>query len=404
MSDQLTPKEQALKIEGEALLKLVQQGNVSPILGSDGNPVAGEKPESPNEQTRITVHNPDPAVVKQELLKRRFERVEKSRQALLRLAGEKNKSGEVLYDLLDIMRGCHEMLLFCRMEMACHDGITDEIIEDADVIVKEGVYKGAQGFDLRALYVHFKTVLLPRLNDFIKNYQCARTKRRAQLEVIRKRVGSAGLFLPGRALHDCLGAAGSEPVRFMPGGTVGARTIIILHGPAEATQLAQDVIRFGIHMFNKVNCVMLDNITLNEAGTRPGVATTVPIMWWRDCARSDDTLYEVLETVIKLDVRLVVVRELGQLFCSGEKTVAERKSLALGRLYRWAVEHMVAVLVADESAAEGSYAPLPSIPVSIIDGNLCIGAEKYPVDNLTAAMAKGKYPACLLPVEGVQSE
>ena len=341
---------------------------VPTILGSDGLPISRPRVEgtsNPPPVQHITVHNPDPQTVKDGLISARMKRLNDNRSVLIGIA-EKEKE---VADVLQVMHGCHQLLFWARMELSTSDAFTDELIEDADNIIKLGIYQDRRGFNLREVYSVMRSKYLPLVQNFIRKYSDAQRIRKALIKDVRKRVGAEGITLPGKAMRAKAG------VPFMPG------RMFVLYGEPEATREALALVSRCHISSDKGKCaVLVESPSLATAGNPDNIAMVSS--WWHNSASSMEKLYDVLGPIVRSKSLLLLIEDLGAMFEVGaehNEPVHVRKSFVLRRLYQWGVEHLVAVVVADtpDPAVPFDYHPIPSLPVKLEGGMLWIGDDGF---------------------------
>lgn len=339
MDEKLDPKELALQMDGEALLDKLQANKPAAggILGPDGVPVA------PTQLVTKAMPVPSQASIQEMIQSRRDAREMRLLQNSRFFAKFFNDNEEAA-QVRDIMYLCHQLLYWGRMELSGHDEMSDATLEDLDTILEDSILRNAKGYDVRQVVSRLQNKGIQILKGFLRKYDDLGRARKVKIQAIFKRLGDNGITLPYQQMVD----ANSGP--FMPG------KFMILAGDPVSTRMVFDSIERAHGTADKGKTYRLT--TLDAVPEVTGVnAITMPLVWWRNCCTSLSKRDEVLEPIVDSSSLLVLVEDLETLFLTGEREMPamERKSYALKRLYQWAVENLVAVVVADNPTQDVAY-------------------------------------------------
>ena len=347
---ELTPREMALKAEGEALLKQIAKDKPapSPILGSDGLPV-GSAPETPEEKL-------------QRLQKERRQRIEEMSAKLQEVTEKDPLASGALQTILTIYR----LLAWARIELATRDGMTDEITHFGEAAMKMKA-EDPEGFDVRQVYSQLKNKIMPFVQQRIREYEAAAKRREAALSAVMRKLGGKGIYVPA-------------PVATKLKKPFGPGQLLIFHGDQPAVTAACNLCA-AKHGVQDAGAVYF--LATQEQAT--GLASNIvimPINWWKNAARAMSTMYDTLQPVLDHVAVMLVVEDLENMFIldPGGAPVLDRKAQALMRLYQWTTEKFVAVIVGDV-ITEDAYTPrlyggLPHFGVELREGKLFIDNEE----------------------------
>jgi hypothetical protein len=360
MSDQkLDPKEVALVNEGESLLKAAQAQKAasSPILGPDGTPmIATEGGKAAPVMA--------PQMSLQEMMQRyrdaREKRILKNSRELKRIFEHDAEASRVR----DVMYLCHQLLYWGRMELSGHDEIDDEMLDDMDEIIKSSILSNAKGYNLKQVTMRMQTLGLKYLKEFIRKYEDMGKVRKFKIDKVFKKLGEKGITLPSKKMTDACGTS------FMPG------KVCMLVGAPEATRAMLDLVQKS-HIEKDGGKVYRLSTMLDENGlAKSENVITMASAWWRNCCVDLKKRDETLGPIVDSSAFMVLVEDLESLYVTDDKNLnpIERKSYALKRMYQWAVENLVAVVIAD-NPAEDLYDPkmygfIPAVFVKLKGSNV----------------------------------
>lgn len=362
MSEELTPQERMLKGEGDALMKAIRANGPkkSTIVGADGEAFTMGESVPAAEIAKISPQQ-----------EREFHRVRSLTrfQKILdseRGTGKKPVAGD-LEKVYDVMFACHKLLFWARMEMANHPDIADEMITDIEMSVQSAIYHDAKGFDLQGIAGQLKHGVVKIVDDFVRKYQDQGKVRGIHIKKIKDRLGDKGITLPGKIRQSLTGP-------LMPG------RVMVLTGTRAATQEA-------LALFAKTHVAedkaTVFHLTTSDILTKGEGITYMHRDAWENAASKISSLNERLEVVTESDCMMVVIDDLDLLYTEDpELGPDERKMYALKRAYQWAVENLVAVVVADTTNKNpDQYGFLPSFEVQRVEQGgkmvLQIGTETF---------------------------
>lgn len=356
-------KDALLQVEGESLLNAVRQqaqpaATAPCLVDPTGAPLGKTEDEKPKVEF-------SPEALREALQKQTEERRVGNAKLLSGIFDENLKQSKVR----DLMCLAHKILMWCRMEMAGHPDITDEMIEDLDHILQHQIYANPKGFDFRTLVSQLKNYGIKTMQEFERDYADAARVRRMQIEKVKKRIGKDGLALP-------------PDMRAILGKNFGPGMTFILRGDKGSTQAALQYLLGAFHP-------ALDQVYLaqRENGHTPfGHVTPMQPAWWADAASKLSTLNAAFEPVLKADSLLLAIEDVDMLFTSDVNAdPLMRKQLSIKRVYQWAVENMVAVILCDNDTAvvqhERPYGFIPYTQVSKNGKVLSIGKDTFDIEE-----------------------
>jgi hypothetical protein len=356
-------REAITKADGEKYLQSVSaelrkksEESIAPpaLLDASGQPI---KPAEP----KAVVSGGD-VRTQLELL---HEHAERRRLQSARRFGEliKMKENEDLIKVYDVFFTAWELIWWCRMEMSTNPDISDAIIEDLDHIVQAKLYHD-KGYSLRKVFNHMRDKGLPIIKDFMAKYESASKVRKVRFEAIKKRTNGKWIQLPFDVPDPerC-------PQELKPG------QVIVLQGNSKATGLASIAACMSI-VAQKERFVFFGTEKMDDVdGFEKHSCTFVPEAWWKDIASTNAKMLEGLDATVKDTHIALIVSDLNKLYSSDDRmTENERKGFALKRLFAWAVDNLVSVVVCDivdkHTTETGVYGFIPYIRVSVENGTL----------------------------------
>lgn len=363
--DEQRIREEITRMDGEQLLRQVamaagggQTGPSEPsLLDANGQPI------NPPKQALVPQGN------MRTQLEMMHEQAERRRIKTARAFGEILKSSKDLENVYDVFFTAWEIIWWCRMEMSVNPDMTDEMIEDLDHIVQAKLYRD-KGYDLRKVFNHMRDRCLPIVRDFISRYDSASKVRKARFDGIKKRTGGRWPQLPFDVDPE------HQPKELKPG------QVVVLQGTDKANGMALIAVCMAI-VQQQERFVYFGAEKLKDVeGFEKHGCTFVPEVFWKNIAASNSKLLESLEMTVKDTHLALVVSDLGKLYEDDKKlSEIDRKGFALKRLYAWAVENLVSVVVCDNvekhTEGRGAYGYIPYVRVSFEDGML--KAEGRPV-------------------------
>jgi len=373
--------------DGERLLaqvtKMKEEKKDTPsIIGPDGQPVAKPEPEPRGMAAGdIRTHM---GLLHEQMERRRLQ----SARGFAKLLPEYDSLAKVY----DVFYAAWELIWWCRMEMSTNPDITDEMIEDLDHIVQAKLYNN-KGYNLKEVYAHLRVKALPIVNEYIQQYSQAAKVRKIRFDSIRKRTGGKWMQLPFDIPES---ERGHKPIELKPG------QVLVLQGKSEANRAALIAISIATVAQQERFVYFGDLNPSDTSGFDRHSCTFVPKAWWGDIASNNAKLLEGLNSTVKETHLALFVEDLGALFVSDEKKLNEnqRKGFALKRLFSWAVDNLVSVVVCDNvethTTERGIYGFIPYVRTSLdkgvlkIEGRPVLGWEKQssssdgPSDSLAA--------------------
>ena len=317
-NEELTPKEFFLKREGEELLKHVLDARTdfaSQILGPDGVSVKSEA--VPRQQE---VANNSRRQLVEELSKRLLEITTKD---------------EVAMNCCQLMLVCHKLLYWAKIELAHCDDMLDMLVDYAEHSMRAKVEMSA-GYHLASVRNDLRNFAVPFVDDRVKHYMRLAKFRSARMERFKRRIKEDGISIPVKAIRD----------RFEAGFQPGAAAIF--QGPYPAVRHLLKLCS-SQHMKQDGGEVYYLSCLRGETQVDCDWATKLmPYSWWNNTGKTLSSLDETLRPVVDSAAALVVIEDLETFFMEDKARVAlERKVLALRRLYAWANENAIALLIGD---------------------------------------------------------
>ncbi len=364
------PKEmlqEAAARDGQRMLDQIQAEKIKKegaIVGPDGQPVQAEKVEPVQ-----AVEDPK----------------EKEKQAIAearkRVQANAEKISEIFRKLPDSERcaatalQAWRLLFWAMNELSTYEGMTPELIQQVSDSMRASALSG--GYDISVLRVEIERKAIPFLKDKIRDYAAEQRKRKAAIERVERQIGRAGIALPGHSLKEAVG------------GKFGPGKLLVVHGPADAVRTALVLISRTSLAQNGSAPFYLSAVEGEQDGD--WAETVMPPAWWRNAATEAGRLETTLDPVLDEESVLVLVEGLETLYVTDgtERHPMERKNRALARLYEWAVNHLVAVVVGDPTDEDVPdkrvYGTLPSLAVRLqeLDGrpHIAIGNDCLLLEN-----------------------
>ncbi len=298
------------------------QPQQSAIVGVDGQPIDQKPVIDPVEAA---------ANYQKDMLAKQRKQVDEYHHQM----GELTKDDPDAMDLSGVMLLCHRMIHWAKSELYGHCGATTDLIEFMDRYMREAA-GGQRGFTLKQLIVQMKQEAVPLADKFYRRWEAQRTRRLHKLKKIAQNLEDEGVYLPTVGMR-----AAMEGI-FKPG------ELIVIHGerqPVSAT------IRHIITSQSERVVGSIYRLSYHEQTdeTPNPHIIALPMTWWKDAAKHIKSLYEVLKPVVENTAALVTVDDLETLYtgAAGDAPSHMRKQLSLSRLYQWARENYVAVIVGD---------------------------------------------------------
>lgn len=253
------------------------------------------------------------------------------------------KGSKRLQDVRDVMFACYQLIFWGRMEMSAHEDVLDSMITDFDRHIEESVYKNSEGYDLERAVKQMKFGALPIMNNIVAEYKDIYKARGASLNRIKKLIGDKGIALPD-GLKELFG----RPL------TPGA--VFVVAGEQKDTSLLLKEIQKA---HKTVNGCESNYFSLGESD--------IPVTRWSNCAANRGTLKDAFNPYINDKTVLLLIEDVEELFKRSETKldVYSRKAYALNRLLQFAIDNLVAVVVADNVSASDYdkrfYGALPTV-------------------------------------------
>jgi hypothetical protein len=383
---ELTPEERAVAAEGlslEAEVKRIkgEEQKEPGLLGPDGKPL-DEKPEG-----IVTTEDSAEEQMRQAIAVRRKHIEENSK-----------KINEIL-DKHDTARMASEavlcawkLLFFSINDLGTFKGMTNDMLEQVSNSMRAVAMQGGINVhELRHALLGGKKKLkdgrkefgvVPYLKSRIEYYAAASRKRKAAIKEVQRRIGDKGIALPCHTLREIF----KEEPYFTAG------RMLVLRGEERAVRMALRHCAFEHQTKNGGEPFYLSSARGQQEWD--AAFKIMPLKWWDNAADTDHRLMETFQPVVDSKSVLLVMEGLTHLWAPEEwdakKPDWERKARALGKLYQWATENLVAVIVGDfvdpgEEVEERTYGGLPHVNVTIgrpggsDEESLLIGSDVLPL-------------------------
>lgn len=360
------------RADGERLLaqvtKMKEKKDAPAIVGLDGQPVT--KPEPAADGMAAGDIRTHMGLIHEQMERRRLKSARGFSELLRRYKD--------LAEVYDVFFAAWELIWWCRMEMSTNPDITDEMIEDLDHIVQARLYNN-KGYNLKEVYAHMRSKALPTVNKYIQQYGQSAKVRKVRFDAIKRRTGGKWLQLP---FDIPASEQDHKPIELKPG------QVLVLQGKPEAnhaTLIAACIATLAQHerfvYFGEINPV-------DTSGFDKHSCTFVPKAWWGDIASNNSKLLDGLIATVKETHLALFVEDLGALYVSDAEKLneIERKGFALKRLFAWAVDNLVSVVVCDNvethTTERGVYGFIPYVRTSLdngvlkVEGRPVLGWEK----------------------------
>lgn len=259
-------------------------------------------------------------------------------------------------DLSGIMLLCYRMIDWAKSELFGHCGAKTDLIEYIDRYMKAAA-GGKRGFTLKQLIVQMKQEAIPLADKFYRTWEAHRTRRTNKLRKIASNLEADGVFLPTPKMRKVM-----EGI-FKPG------ELVVLHGE-RGPVLSAILHMVGNQLHNTVGSIYRLSDVDTRNGTTNNSIVSLPPKWWKNSASHIRSLYEALKPVVEDASALVFVEDLELMYCEDPDQMPShmRRQLALSRLYQWARENYVAVVVGDvvtpETFDAKLYGPMPHFGVT----------------------------------------
>jgi hypothetical protein len=361
---ELTPEERAIAAEGQALeaevRKLKGEEKKEPgLLGPDGQPIE-EKPEG------IVTTEDDAKKLQKEAIKAARKRIEENTEKIKAILEKEDTARMASEAVLCAWR----LLFFSLNDLGTFEGMTNDMLEQISNSMRAAAMQGGINVhELRHALLGGKRKLKDGRQEFgvvrylkqrIEYYAAASRRRQTALKQIRRRIGDKGIALPCHSLRNLFK---NEPY-------FTAGRIIILRGEERAVRMALRHCAFEHQTKNRGEPFYLSSG--RDKQEWDAAFTVMPLKWWQNAADSDHRLMETFKPVVESNSMLLVMEGLTHLWTPedwSKKPDWERRARALGKLYQWAVENLVAVIVGDfvetgEEVEERSYGGLSHVPVA----------------------------------------
>jgi hypothetical protein len=350
----LTPRELALRSEGESMLRTLAKDKKPAIVGPDGQPVDA-KPVVPE-----GLSNADRVKMAEEAKRRIKENADKLTELMA--------SDSVVKDCAESLLQAWRLVYWLSMELGSCEEMKSELIAQLSDSMRASAI--SQGFSVADLVASLKHRVVPFMQHRVKYYKAEQGKRQRKLDEINRGLRGKGIALPCQSLRALFP---EKP--FSPGNT------LILHGSQEAVRLALKACSNEHIERNGGKPFYLSSVEGEASGSWASIV--MPPAWWRDGASEPAKLDSVLQPVLNAGSALVLVENLEMLSPLHPNTPQARKARALGRLHQWAFEHLSALIVGDVTDEDALdirvYGALPHVAVSVqeMDGKrqLVIGND-----------------------------
>jgi len=366
--EELTPLERAVQAEGLGMLdkikKLKEEAGDSPILGEDGKPINTEKAVKP------------PGEDDQEALEKQA--LQRQKEVKARIEANAKKLSEIMEKdpratlCATTIHASWQLLYWAMNELMTVEELNNELIQQLSDHLRASAM--SQGFDVGTLRGKLLNTCMPFLQDRIAHYAAEKKKRNAKIRQIEKRVGKKGIALPCHSLRALF-----EEKPFNIGN------MIVLHGKKEAVRGALQLCAMH-HM--KENFGHPFYLSTEEKPDQPRNPTVMAAKWWVGKAENMKHLEEVLQPVVdKEHAVMLLVEDADKLWETDERLRDKRhvKIKATARLYQWAYENQVAVILGDvsEDFDEKIYGDLPrcAVALTVLDEkpHMVIGSDTIAV-------------------------
>jgi hypothetical protein len=391
MEEKLTPQEAQLIGEGNAMLNALaaqkKAEGASSILGPDGLPAEAHATVDP----KTAMENARKA--QEDVNKLRLNELQERMKELT------THDGHTL-DMTAILLACHRMIFWAKSELYAHAGAEEDLVDFMDRWMRETAM--SKPFTLRDAIAGMKHQALDMAERRHKELEAQKGARLLKLKRLAKGLDATGLRLPTKGLSQKL------ENHFRPGD------VIVLHGTdttalqTVTSWIATRQLRFTagrVHLLEytppdpMTEFTLLTDAKAREASDRAGNGRNPDVVkmalpWWRDAASHIKKLYETLEPIVKDECALVVIENLDALYFPDptDKPLMLRKQQALVRLYQWAREHVVAVVVADLLAPGTLDTRLYGhFPVGAVDTKEVDGVSVVTIDGETCAIEQEEH-------------
>lgn len=355
----------AIRAEGEAMIAAIQKPSEpkAGLIDATGAPLG-----QPEQGSKVTLS--------QEALQQNAEyqleqRRMRSAQKLEKIVQVDLQTARVR----DVIYLAYQLLFWARMEMSTNDNVSDEMIQDCEFITQWSIYKNAKTFDFKKLVSRLKNFGVGALKEFQQRYTDRGRIQAMRLKTIKTVLGDKGIpttagieallghpFTPGRMLI----------LRGDAVSTQKALMFILKHFPAESGPV------FQAHM---------------DAGISNGpTIRALPRAWWHNAAQTTKKLDEIFNVVLSTQSLLLGIEDITHLFdmkvnLEEDSTLSaeERKAFAIKRMYQWASDNLVAVVLCDnttEPVRGKPYGHIPYVQVIATGTHLNIGGESINTGEL----------------------
>jgi len=366
--NELDLREQGLRDEGERLIAKLQQGGTpeTTVLGPDGQPARIVQREL--SQTEYAAQQASETV--------RRDKLRQMHEYLHSQLKDITAQDPTVLEACSTMLLAHKLLMWAKIEMASGFGVTDMLIDYADRKMKL-VADNPEGFDVNVLLSQLRDSVIPFVEKRIKVYEQIVKKRGDRLRKMSRSLDGHKIASPFSSVHSKLEEG------FRPG------RVILFRGAYSAVRFALQECCRSHKKNNHCDAYYLSA----RSGERSGdwAKPIMPPAWWRGAGVEISTLNEVLKPVSSSDAILLVVEDLETLFplTSDGAPLLVRLSFAIRRIYTWAQETGIAVILGDvihkELKPEQLYSIVPYFEISAVrkDGEAMIKVddEFYPANE-----------------------
>lgn len=369
--EDLTPLEKAIQNEGMAMLDKVQElkreAGESIILGEDGKPIKTEKSIKPPGDDQLSHEE-----IKNKAMEDARLRVERNAKRLSDIM----ESNPHAAQCATTIHAAWQLLYWVMNDLLTIPELSDELVQQlADHLRAAAMHKG---YSVNELLSKLKNTCIPFMHDRISYYAQEKRRRDVKIKEVEKRMGSAGIALPCQSLRSLF----KDKEILRPGG------MLVLHGRPEALRIALRLCaRYHIDK-NSGHPFYLSTEERPETSRKD--LSVMPIKWWQGKASSIVEMEETLRPVV--DSRhtvLLLVEDANKLWVADERerSADHLKVKATARLYQWAYNNQVAVILGDagEFFNEQLYGDLPTCKVALAEldckSHITIGNDVIAVEE-----------------------
>lgn len=366
--EELTPLERATQAEGMAMLdklqKLKAEAGASPLVGEDGKPLETEKSVKPPGETDQE---------EAEMLKRKREiqkRIEENAARLSQIMETNPRAAKCATTI----HAAWQTLYWGMNELLTIEELDNELVQQMSDHLRAAAM--SKGFDVGVLISKLRNTCVPFMMDRAAFYMQEQKKRKAKIKQIEKRVGKKGIALPCQSLRALF-----EEKPFNIGN------MFVLHGKPDAVRAA---LKLCARHHMKENFGHPYYLSTEEKPQQPKNPTVMAAKWWVGKAENIRALEEVLHPIVEKEHSvLLLVEDADKLWEKDERgrDKTHLKVKATARLYQWAFENQVAVILGDVSDPfnEKIYGDLPRCAVALAEldekPHVVIGSDTVPIEE-----------------------